>query len=584
MIKIFLLIFLIPKNTLSKIQNNYTQKLEREEKIQIPLDQCREMEEKMGSIMYINVDGFDSKYTIDPIYDRLVKRIQPAGVLPKYQSSDPEKIKKANHVLQNQSILPLLIGVDHVALRGDQYIKRVGLGMGDGLLSELDNQSVLCHEKMALISGGLQKAVGINNPLGPTIEFGKEKVNKKTGITQTLGREDSYKNPRVDIVMDRLRELGLETTIKHFPYTPSGFNLHDTSLDVKVAEDIVDKEYLPIFKRYKNHSGLLMTTHLYNSNVDRNNFATFSKKWLHKLRNEVGFKGLVMTDPLFMIDQYKDSIAKMVKNWPASLKDKFNDESMIFAVKAINAGHDIFFVESSAPRTEALWKNLVEFSCQDNDLSNEFRERVKVASARVKKYKKANISLKNNSFSIPSKVLKQLVDMAKRPTSTCKNVSLETLKQMLSLSEKTELSAGEDIFPCARFITFADTLKAIHKKIKDVEDTFTPKIAFNFLIDSYGERYDQFLEFLDRNPQKRTELIKYVTQLLISKNSANAAWTLTQLDGWKDNLYINSLLKNGNEKLIKRYIELARSNNTPKPDIPLALKYIDSHRCSCFFP
>lgn len=44
---------------------------------QIPYEECRELENRVGQLFYINVDGFGSKHAIDPAYFRLVERIQP---------------------------------------------------------------------------------------------------------------------------------------------------------------------------------------------------------------------------------------------------------------------------------------------------------------------------------------------------------------------------------------------------------------------------------------------------------------------------------------------------------------------------
>ena len=242
----------------------------------------RKWRKKIGQLMYINVDGYGSSYTIHPLYDDLVERIQPGGVLPHYNSSDIEKIKKSNKVLQGKSKLALMIGVDHQAIKssiGSNY--NIGLGYGDNIFKDLENQSLECYKRISSIEAALHKYMGINNPLGPSIEY-----SPHGGV---LSKEMNYKRPRIDSIISSFQEMELETTLKHFPYIPKDFNLHGENRDTKTSLEKVEKKFLPIFKTLHDRSSFIMTTHLYNSNIDPINMTTFSKKWIDKLRNDIGF-------------------------------------------------------------------------------------------------------------------------------------------------------------------------------------------------------------------------------------------------------------------------------------------------------
>ncbi len=347
------LIILVALHSLGLQAENYANTLQAAKKVEIPLNECKEMEQKVGQLLYINVDGFDSNFTIDPAYDRLVKRIQPGGVLPKYNSSNPVKIKRASETLQSMSVNPLLIGIDSKNVEPD-----IGLGFGCGMANELGGVDEGCFEKVALIEAALHKYLGINHSLGPTVKY-----NPKCG--GLLAGEDRYKIPRLERVLTSFNRVGVETTLKHFPYTPGNFNLHHDNRDTAVSRSVVFSRHLPVFSALKNQSGILMTTHLYNSNIDPNNMATFSKTWIDILKKDVGFKELVMTDALFMIDSYKGNMRQMAQNWPFIDDINLSDDLTIFAVKAILAGHDMVLLESAAAETERIWKSLVAVSCKN---------------------------------------------------------------------------------------------------------------------------------------------------------------------------------------------------------------------------
>lgn len=391
----------------------------------VPYAECRAVEERVGQLLYINVDGYGSRHAVDPYYLKLVERIQPGGVLPHYNSSSTEKIREASLALQAKSKLPLMIGIDYQRVdppgaatsSGPSKEFRLGLGYGGGFLGSFNaNTDPACVEKLARLQGELHRHLGINHPLGPTIEFA---ADKPTGVL-SLPTEERRKF--VEAALRGVRASGVETTVKHFPYTPD-FNLHKENRDVKLpAADINDK-YLPIYRETRELSGFMMSTHVYNSNVDPDEMVTFSRRWVDMVRQEVGFKGLLMTDALFMISSYNESMKRMARSWPGDTAGI--SDLTIFAAKAILSGHDMVFLESTAADTEKIYKNLIELSCRDGELSKELRERINTAYSRITSYKLANPQLKETPKLSNSEVHTALAALAKGEES-CKALAAAT--------------------------------------------------------------------------------------------------------------------------------------------------------------
>ncbi|OFZ63974.1 MAG: hypothetical protein A2577_12800 [Bdellovibrionales bacterium RIFOXYD1_FULL_36_51] len=557
--KLFIFIFcLTPLVATSKIPDDYAKIITDTHKNTIPYNQCQEMENKIGQLMYITADGFGSNYTIHPDYDRLIKRIQPGGVLPHYNSSNINKIRRANEVLQNNSLLPLMIGIDYQSVKADGKEIRIGLGFGSGLVGTVGEQSPECYEKIATLDAVLHKYAGINHPLGPTIEYD----NNGGGI---LEKDLFFKKPRLDSIISAFKNMGLETTIKHFPHTPEGYNLHKESKDTKIPKDEIDTKYMPIFKELSQESGFLMTTHLYNSEIDPANMATFSKKWMNKLRNEVGFKGIVMTDALFMISQYSTTMKNMARDWPLSDPD---DDTTIFSIKAILAGHDMFFVETAASDTEKLWKNLVKFSCTNNNLADTFRKRIKESYDRIVEYKNANQQLRNISTPLTAKEITTLINARSDIPGICaKDFSQVAL--ITNQLSSTPTKIADNIFPCAQFIFDENSslIKQILMLQNTTEKTVLPEMVIQAATSSNPDEINFAIKMVTDNKDLRNqvrEMAKTKVNIDNFNDQSDALTTLTVLDLFdQDSIIIDQLFTTKQDKLIKKYIELGKKGSLP---------------------
>lgn len=512
--------------------------------------ECAEMKGKLGQLFYINVDGFGSNHTIHPAYEKLIKKMQPGGVLPHYNSKDIGAIKTASQRLQVQSNLPLMIGIDYQSMNGTN----IGLGWGTGLADKLGKQDVSCFEKVGKIEAALHQYAGINNPLGPTVEYN---LKSEHGFAS---QDLDYKKARLSVMLEAFRNAGLETTLKHFPYTPSDYNLHKTSKDTKIPVDEVDSKYMPIYRELAGQSGMLMTTHLFNSEVDPSNMATFSKVWMKKLRNEVGFKGLVVTDALFMINSYPDTMKQMSRDWPKHLANDFSKDLTRFAVKSILAGHDMVFLETSANETEAIYDDVAKFACTDDPMAKDFRKRVRESHKRITDYKKANPQLKTNSSLTPEDAAK-LIAARKKGSQLCKE-DFSELEKIVAKAKSKKTIIDDSVF-CDPFDFNEGHLSSELAKLA----LDNSELAKNLIVNSIDnqEDYNTSLKFLAKNPEMREKISQALKQDFFTGDKAKKSKALEQMAKLgmleKDSAVIDEIVRSGSVDDFKAYLELGNANS-----------------------
>lgn len=380
-----------------------TAKLAKAGKIAIGREQCAGVERKLGQLLYVNVDGFNtaSGEAIDPAYVRMIKELQLGGVLPKPATYDVNKMRTSYRKLQESSREPLLIGIDYHMVSGGaakEQSKQFGLGFGGGMLATDGYLGLDCLESRAYLEAFLHRASGLNQALGPTIERGGQ-------FGDFLKQSSGQVAPSARRLVNAFNELGVVTTTKHYPHTPDTYNLHTASEDTRIPRTEVS-ERLKIFKDVANESDLLMTTHLYNSNVDKNDMATFSPEWMRILREDLGYRGLVMTDALFMFQSYSASTKQMASRWPQDQVPMQNDQS-IFAARSILAGHDFALLEGSAASTYRVFDDLLYVACQDKPIALEFRRRVDESYRRITEWKRSHAKNLRESKDIPNPMISE---------------------------------------------------------------------------------------------------------------------------------------------------------------------------------
>src|ERR1017187_8141933 len=177
--KMTLFIFKILFTVCQAIANDkYTQQLFEAKKIQASVDECQTVENHLGQLLYVNVDGFNGQgAAISPEYVKMVRELNIGGVLPHFKTYDPDLQKKATADLQEETELPLMIGVDYNNLSDPDWANTpiaggitYGQGYGFGMLGLVGGGGQSCVEQMGYLDAFLHRAVGLNQALGPTVE------------------------------------------------------------------------------------------------------------------------------------------------------------------------------------------------------------------------------------------------------------------------------------------------------------------------------------------------------------------------------------------------------------------------------
>ena len=359
--------------------SDYTTELKKSSDLKISESECQNIEKNLGQTFYATLYMSEQNKEENNKYVDLVKDLNLGGVLPHYRTegyNQSESYTRAiydfNKKVRTCNVTPTLVGVD--------YVMSAGLGYGKGVLGREAIKD--CPEDYYALQSAMHASFGLNHALGPTIEHNE---NNPYSLNQEEVKADASK------LIDQFNKDGIATTLKHFPYTPSDYNLHSMSSDSKLSKAEVEQK-LKSFANLAGKTDFVMSTHLYNSSVDKDDMATFSPIWVKYLREYAGFQGILMTDAIFMISHYKSSMIAMSRKWNQEEWSRPIDDQSIFAIRALLSGHDMVFLDGNYLDTRKLFKEVLYVACSDHDTSKKLRERILESSKKILDYKQKNLA------------------------------------------------------------------------------------------------------------------------------------------------------------------------------------------------
>ena len=369
----------------------------------IPLERAQTLESELGQLFIVNVDGFgfaESELALEPDFAPIIDLLQVGGVIPHYGTTDYQRIRRTNRALSALTRLPLLICCDIVRLTAQTAQGTTSAAFGDGYVGGFIRKYKKLPEPSFQTLAGLNAfiftALGMNVALGPTVD-------------------DSTLSPEVEIrarvVMEELRTYGIQPVIKHFPFLPTGANLHYSSPDTRVPLKVAEERF-SVFRSLANTSPILMTTHLNDSLVD-GRIVTFSPAWLGILRRETGYSGLLMSDGLLMLRNYKDR--SVLGGVPAKSVEAVElavlDPTAKWAVRAILAGHDFVIVEGSAAQTRRAFDGVLREACRGTIIGDDLAGRIEESFERIRRFKKENQALLSRQVEVSEFTIDQVITM-----------------------------------------------------------------------------------------------------------------------------------------------------------------------------
>jgi len=364
------LLFLLAGPSRALPQPTFVDALQSRGRLRIPLGQAREVQDAVGQMLVVNVDGFgySGPLALEPAFAPMVQRLKIGGVIPHYGSTSYERIRRTNRALAALTTAPLLICSDIVKLSAAGRTASFGDGYVGGFLGRYRDLPDDQLSGLARLNAFVFAALGVNVSLGPTVDS---------------STEDPRTVDRARLVVQALKAYGLQTVLKHFPFLPAAANLHRESPDTRLPLEDARKKFA-VFSDLADSADILMTTHLYDTDVD-DALVTFSRTWNRILRDQTGYTGLLMTDGLLMLRNYADRRPLAGGVPPGDFAGL--DPAAAWAARAILAGHDLVIVEGSPFQTVRVYEGVITAACGGTAADAELRQRILESAERISRWK-----------------------------------------------------------------------------------------------------------------------------------------------------------------------------------------------------
>ncbi len=268
------------------------------------------LEQKLGQMLLLGFRGKELKPT-NPIVAE-IEEYHIGGVILfdydiKLQSGDrniesPEQVKELTTDLKSHARIPMFVSIDQEG------------GLVNRLKPEFGFPPTLSHKALGERNdldfsrehgreiARLVKQTGHNMNFAPCVDLGINKENKAI-----YGRERCFSDDPEVVALHASayvrghKEEGVLTALKHFP--GHGSSKEDTHLGMAdVTETWQQHEVLP-YQRVLDEGlcDMIMTTHIFNRNLDPDYPATLSESILKgMLRDQMGFEGVIISDDLQM--------------------------------------------------------------------------------------------------------------------------------------------------------------------------------------------------------------------------------------------------------------------------------------------
>ncbi|MEC9486003.1 MAG: beta-N-acetylhexosaminidase [Prosthecochloris sp.] len=214
----------------------------------------------------------------------------------------PQQLAQLTAALQNTASHPLLIAIDQEGgavsrLKPSRGFRQTPSAAELGRLNDPDSTY-----RSACVTAETLRAMGINLNFAPVVDLD---INPDNPVIGGLGRSFSHDPDTVTVharqTIRAMEEAGIITALKHFP--GHGSSATDTHKDFTDISGSWKKTELTPYANLIDHGyrGMIMTAHVYNSQLDRQYPATLSHSTISGLlRDSLGFGGVVISDDLQM--------------------------------------------------------------------------------------------------------------------------------------------------------------------------------------------------------------------------------------------------------------------------------------------
>jgi beta-N-acetylhexosaminidase len=204
--------------------------------------------------------------------------------------------------LQEISSIPLLIAVDQEGGKVARMKTRDGFphNVSHAYLGQVNNDDTTRY--YTDIMARSLTIVGANVNFAPVVDLNVNPSNPVIGaLGRSIGADPELVTRHAALMIEAYHAWGVLCAVKHFP--GHGSSLDDSHLGfVDVSDTWSDEELEPYENLFSRElPDMVMTAHIYNSEIDETWPATLSAKTIDELlRSELGYDGVVVTDDLMM--------------------------------------------------------------------------------------------------------------------------------------------------------------------------------------------------------------------------------------------------------------------------------------------
>lgn len=229
----------------------------------------------------------------------------------------------------------LLIGIDQEGGYVNRLKEKYGFpaSVSAARLGRIDDPETT--RRAAATMARTLRAAGINVDFAPCVDLN---INPLCPVIGAVERSYSA-DPKVvvkhaGIVLGELRKEGVAGCLKHFP--GHGSSTKDTHLSSADVTKTWQPQELEPYRALGAQAPMVMTSHIFNANLDPDYPATMSRKILTGLlREQIGFRGVIITDDLAM----------------GAMTDNYSFEDIL--INAVNAGADMLCISNNITTYDA---------------------------------------------------------------------------------------------------------------------------------------------------------------------------------------------------------------------------------------
>lgn len=324
------------------------------DKVNDPVEPEVSIDEKIGQMLLIGFRGYSVSQESEIIKDIKLGRI--GGVVlydrdvalasDQRNIQSPEQVKSLVKYLQDNAKVKLFISIDQEGGRVNRLKTKYGFPstVSNQYLGTLNNQDSTTF--YALRTATTLSSLGINLNYAPVVDLNINPLSPAIGkIERSFSANSSIVSKHSELVINAHKARRVLNSLKHFPgHGSADVDSHLGFTDVTATWS--EKELEPYY--YLINAGkanVIMTAHIFNSNLDPVYPATLSYNILTKLlRIKMKFTGVIISDDMNM----------------GAISQHFGLETAI--EKGINAGLDILLFANNIsydPEIAVKAKNII---------------------------------------------------------------------------------------------------------------------------------------------------------------------------------------------------------------------------------